>query len=95
MFSKVLGIVVSGFAVFALGSFGLVPFTAPVCLITVGVLILASWIFGCFKVRVHAPEIDFLMMEEVLFFAFSFSGPTLRAFTRRHTEPKNSWIMVL
>lgn len=70
MFSKVLGIVVSGFAVFALGSFGLVPFTAPVCLITVGVLILASWIFGCFKVRVHAPEIDFLMMEEVLFFAF-------------------------
>lgn len=88
MFSKVLGIVVSGFAVFALGSFGLVPFTAPVCLITVGVLILASWIFGCFKVRVHAPEIDFLMMEEVLFFAFSFSGPILRAFTRRHTEPK-------
>ena len=63
MFSKVLGIVVSGFAVFALGSFGLVPFTAPVCLITVGVLI--------------------------------FSGPILRAFTRRHTEPKNSWIMVL
>jgi len=49
MFSKVLGIVVSGFAVFALGSFGLVPFTPPVCLITVGVLILASWIFGCFS----------------------------------------------
>ena len=70
MFSKVLGIAVSGFAVFALGSFGILSFTTSVCLGLVSALILVSWIFGCFKVRVHAPEIDFLMMEEVLFFAF-------------------------
>ena len=67
MFSKVLGIVVSGFAVLALGKQTGFFRLRTGLLITVR-LILAPWIFGCFKVRVHAPEIDFLMMEEVLFF---------------------------
>ncbi len=52
-------------------------------------------IFGCFKVRVHAPEIDFLMMEEVLFSPFSFSGPTFAGFHPEAPGTENSWIMVL
>ncbi|MGN0314800.1 MAG: DUF2298 domain-containing protein [Fusicatenibacter sp.] len=70
LFSKVFGIAVSGFVVFALTSAGLTRFTAMTCILTTVVLMILSWAFGLWKIRVHSPDVDLIFLEELLFLLF-------------------------
>ena len=70
LFSKVFGIAVSGFAVFALTSAGLMRFTAVACIVTTAVLILLCWVLGLWKIRIHSPDVDLIFLEELLFLLF-------------------------
>ena len=46
LFSKVFGVAVTGFAVFALTVAGAVKFVTPVCLAVAAVCFVACWVYG-------------------------------------------------
>ena len=70
LFSKVFGVAVSGFAVFALTVCGVTEFVGWVCIAATLICFLVCWIYGFKRVKVEMPDMDLIFEEEALFLFF-------------------------
>lgn len=67
LFSKVLAVAVSGFAVFALTVCKVTKFVSVICIVVTLICIILCWIYGFWKVKVEMPDVDLIFAEEALF----------------------------
>lgn len=70
LFSKVFGVAVSGFLVFALTVCKVTQFVSLTCIGVTAVCFLVCWIYGFKKVKVEMPDVDLIFQEEALFLLF-------------------------
>ena len=70
LFSKVFGVAVSGFAVFALTVCKVTKFVSVTCLVVTLICFVVCWIYGFKKVKVEMPDMDLIFAEEALFLFF-------------------------
>ena len=70
IFSKVIGIALSGFLTWVLVCCKLTKFTGTTALVITGIAIAACWILFGAKCREKTPNVDLILGEELIFLAF-------------------------